>query len=128
MCIGSNWVNEAQDLMYVTKFCNLPNKQDPSTDCEGWPSWDSDTYDEPGTCQQHPTFSSGHKRQNSSVYLSKVSKQLIFLNTQHMPAHRNIGVFGFFSYQPHANLDAEFNNKYVNCFENWDWKISVIYI
>ena len=30
MCIGSNWVNEAQDLMYVTKFCNLPNKQDPS--------------------------------------------------------------------------------------------------
>ena len=29
MCIGSNWVNEAQDLMYVTKFCNLPNKQDP---------------------------------------------------------------------------------------------------
>ena len=30
MCIGSNWVNEAQDLMYVTKFCDLPNKQDPS--------------------------------------------------------------------------------------------------
>ena len=28
MCIGSNWVNEAQDLMYVTKFCDLPNKQD----------------------------------------------------------------------------------------------------
>ena len=30
MCIGSNWVNEAQDLMYVTKFCDLPNKQDPN--------------------------------------------------------------------------------------------------
>ena len=32
MCISSNWVNEAQDLMYVTKFCNLPNKQDPNDD------------------------------------------------------------------------------------------------
>ena len=32
MCIGSNWVNEAQDLIYVTKFCDLPNKQNPNTD------------------------------------------------------------------------------------------------
>ena len=32
MCIGSNWVNEAQDLIYVTKFCDLPNKQNPTTD------------------------------------------------------------------------------------------------
>ena len=30
MCIGSNWVNEAQDLIYVTKFCDLPNKQNPT--------------------------------------------------------------------------------------------------
>ena len=33
MCIGSNWVNEAQDLIYVTKFCDLPNKQNPSVSC-----------------------------------------------------------------------------------------------
>ena len=32
MCIGSNWVNEAQDLIYVTKFCDLPNKQNPNQD------------------------------------------------------------------------------------------------
>ena len=24
MCIGSNWVNQAQDLMFVTKFEDFP--------------------------------------------------------------------------------------------------------
>ena len=32
MCIGSNWVNEAQDLKFVTKFEDLPNSLIPSTD------------------------------------------------------------------------------------------------
>ena len=31
MCIGSNWVNEAQDLKFVTKFEDLPNSLIPST-------------------------------------------------------------------------------------------------
>ena len=30
MCIGSNWVNHAQDLMYVTKFEDFPNSLIPS--------------------------------------------------------------------------------------------------
>ena len=30
MCIGSNWVNEAQDLMFVTKFEDFPNSLIPS--------------------------------------------------------------------------------------------------
>ena len=30
MCIVSNWVNEAQDLMAVTKFDDLPNSLIPS--------------------------------------------------------------------------------------------------
>ena len=35
MCIGSNWVNEAQDLKFVTKFEDLPNSLIPSTGCVG---------------------------------------------------------------------------------------------
>ena len=31
MCIGSNWVNEAQDLKFVTKFEDLPNSLIPNT-------------------------------------------------------------------------------------------------
>ena len=30
MCIVSNWVNEAQDLMAVTKYDDLPNSLIPS--------------------------------------------------------------------------------------------------
>ena len=30
MCIGSNWVNEAQDLKFVTKFEDLPNSLIPT--------------------------------------------------------------------------------------------------
>ena len=30
MCIGSNWVNHAQDLMYVTKFEDFPNSLIPN--------------------------------------------------------------------------------------------------
>ena len=30
MCIGSNWVNEAQDLMFVTKFEDFPNSLIPT--------------------------------------------------------------------------------------------------
>ena len=30
MCIGSNWVNQAQDLMAVTKYDDLPNSLIPS--------------------------------------------------------------------------------------------------
>ena len=32
MCIVSNWVNEAQDLMAVTKYDDLPNSLIPSED------------------------------------------------------------------------------------------------
>ena len=31
MCIGFNWVNHAQDLMYVTKFEDFPNSLIPNT-------------------------------------------------------------------------------------------------
>ena len=30
MCIGSNWVNEAQDLKFVTKFEDFPNSLIPN--------------------------------------------------------------------------------------------------
>ena len=30
MCIGSNWVNQAQDLMAVTKYDDLPNSLIPN--------------------------------------------------------------------------------------------------
>ena len=32
MCIGSNWVNEAQDLKFVTKFEDLPNSLIPNVE------------------------------------------------------------------------------------------------
>ena len=33
MCIGSNWVNHAQDLMFVTKFEDFPNSLIPNGYC-----------------------------------------------------------------------------------------------
>ena len=30
MCIGSNWVNQAQDLIAVTKYDDLPNSLIPT--------------------------------------------------------------------------------------------------
>ena len=30
MCIGCNWVNQAQDLMAVTKYDDLPNSLIPN--------------------------------------------------------------------------------------------------
>ena len=33
MCILSNWVNEAQDLMAVTKYDDLPNSLIPNLHC-----------------------------------------------------------------------------------------------
>ena len=35
MCIVSNWVNEAQDLMAVTKYDDLPNSLIPNAHGEG---------------------------------------------------------------------------------------------
>ena len=34
MCIVSNWVNEAQDLMAVTKYDDLLNSLIPNVECE----------------------------------------------------------------------------------------------
>ena len=33
MCIVSNWVNEAQDFITVTKYDDLPNSLIPTADC-----------------------------------------------------------------------------------------------
>ena len=42
MCIVSNWVNEALDLMAVTKYDDLPNSLIPSNNHPQRLRWNSD--------------------------------------------------------------------------------------
>ena len=43
MCIVSNWVNEAQDLMAVTKYDDLPNSLIPT---QYWSIWQENGSEE----------------------------------------------------------------------------------
>ena len=40
MCIVSNWVNEAQDLIAVKKYDDLPNSLIPNIDYTSWETGD----------------------------------------------------------------------------------------